>query len=376
MAAALRLSVLDQSPVPSGATPTDALAHSLDLARHVDRLGYTRLWYSEHHAMPMLACTAPEILITRAAAATERIRIGSGGVMLPHYSAFKVAEVFRTLHAMFPGRIDLGIGRAPGGGQLESYALRRTRQGPQPDDFPQQLAELQAYLHPERFAAMEAELGRSSGQGHPFRNVLVSPAAPGAPDLWLLGSSMWSAVTAANEGLPYAYAHFFSAQGTRQAIEYYQRNFQPSRFPDDGLARQQPEATLAIGVICAPTQAEADHLHASVRLLQQRIRTGDRRPVATPEDALRELSLRPEAPNPLLSFTAGSWDEPDEEYPRYIVGTPDRVAARLRGLADDLHLNELIINTITHSHEARLRSYALLASEMNLSEAVPVAQAA
>ena len=377
MAAALRLSVLDQSPVPAGFTPADALANSLDLARHVDRLGYTRLWYSEHHAMQMLACTAPEILITRAAAATERIRVGSGGVMLPHYSAFKVAEVFRTLHAMFPGRIDLGIGRAPGGGQLESYALRRTRQGPQPDDFPQQLAELQAYLHPERFAAMETELGRSSRQAHPFRDVLVSPAAPGSPDVWLLGSSMWSAVTAANEGLPYAYAHFFSAQGTRQAIEYYQRNFQVSRFADDGLARQQPEATLAIGVICAPTQEEADRLHASVRLLQRRIRTGDRRPVATPEDALRELNaFQPQAPNPLLSFTAGSFDEPDEEWPRYVVGTPDRVAARLRGLADELHLSELIINTITHSHEARLRSYSLLAKEMGLNATLPAAQAA
>ncbi len=121
----IRLSVLDQSPVPAGATPGDALANSLDLARHVDQLGYTRLWYSEHHAMDLLACTAPEILVTRAAAATERIRVGSGGVMLPHYSPYKVAEVFRTLEAMFPGRIDLGVGRAPGGGQLEAHALRQ-----------------------------------------------------------------------------------------------------------------------------------------------------------------------------------------------------------------------------------------------------------
>ena len=355
---ALRLSVLDQSPVSAGHTPAEALANSLDLARHADRLGYTRLWYSEHHAMDLLACTAPEILITRALAATERIRVGSGGVMLPHYSPFKVAEVFRTLHAMFPGRVDLGIGRAPGGGQLESYALRRVRQGPPPDDFPQQLAELLAYLHPERFAAQP---------DHPFRKLLAAPAAPGAPDVWLLGSSMWSAVTAAQEGLPYAYAHFFSAQGTRQAIEYYQRNFQPSRFNDGGLARQQPEATLAIGVICAPTQEEAEHLHASVRLLQQRIRTGDRRPLAMPEDALHELQAsRPSAPNPFVSFTAGSFEEPDEEWPRYVVGTPDRVAAQLHGLAEDLHLRELIINTITHSHEARLRSYSLLAKAMEL----------
>lgn len=379
--ASLRLSVLDQSPVPAGHTPSEALENSLSLAQHVDRLGYTRLWYSEHHAMAMLACTAPEILIARAAAATSHIRVGSGGVMLPHYSAFKVAEVFRTLHAMFPGRIDLGIGRAPGGGQLESYALRRNRQAPPQDDFPQQLAELLAYLHPERFDAFARGNGLGAGQDHPFRNVLVAPDAPGAPDVWLLGSSMWSSVTAAQEGLPYAYAHFFSAQGTRQAIEYYERNFQPSPFAQvstpstnttipQGGGRLTPEATLAIGVICAPTQEEADFLHASVRLMQRRIRTGDRRPLAAPEDALRELAaFAPQAPNPLLSFTAGSFDEPDEEFPRYIVGTPDGVAVRLHDLAAQLNLRELIINTITHSHAARLRSYTLLADAMGLNTA-------
>lgn len=363
MTTPLRLSVLDQSPVPAGHTPSEALQNSLDLARHVDRLGYTRLWYSEHHAMDMLACTAPEILIARAAAETSRIRLGSGGVMLPHYSAFKVAEVFRTLYAMFPGRIDLGIGRAPGGGHLESLALRRVRQGPQMDDFPQQLAELQAYLHPERFP-----------EDHPFRKVLVSPDAPGAPDVWLLGSSMWSAVTAAAEGLPYAFAHFFSAQGTRQAVEFYRRNFQPSRFPSGG--RQTAEATIAIGVICAPTQEEADFLHASVRLLQRRIRTGDRRPVATPEDALKQLEALPQAPNPLASFTLGVMDEPDEEFPRYVVGTPERVAARLREIARELEIGELIVNTITHSHEARLRSYTLLAEAMRIGQHGQAQQAA
>ena len=351
MSSTLRLSVLDQSPVPAGSTPADALNNSLSLAQHVDKLGYTRLWYSEHHAMALLACTAPEILIARASAATTRIRVGSGGIMLPHYSPFKVAEVFRTLHAMFPNRIDLGIGRAPGGGQLESYALRRNREAPVKDDFPKQLTELQAYLDPSRFPA-----------DHPFRDVLVSPASPGTPDLWLLGSSMWSAVTAAQAGLPYAFAHFFSPIQTRQAIEYYQRNFMPS--PN----RTQPEATLAIGVITAPTDAEAQHLHASVRLLQRRIRMDDRRPVATPEDALLELAATPQAPNPLIPFTAGSFDAPeDSEWPRYLVGTPDKVALQLRNLAADLNLTELIINTITHSHEARLRSYTLLAQEFQLA---------
>jgi luciferase family oxidoreductase group 1 len=353
---ALRLSVLDQSPVPAGFTPAQALANSLDLARHVDGLGYTRLWYSEHHAMDLLACTAPEILITRAAAATRRIRVGSGGIMLPHYAPLKIAEVFRTLHAMFPNRIDLGVGRAPGGGQLEAYALRRNRDAAQKDDFPQQLAELRAFLHPERWA----EYADARGP-HPFSRIRVSPDAEGAPDVWLLGSSMWSAVTAAQEGLPYAFAHFFSPVQTRQAIEYYQRNFQPG--PD----RASPEATLAIGVICAPTEEEARHLHASVRLLQRRIRMDDRRPVAAPEDALRELHAVPTAPNPLLPFTAGSLDAPqDSEWPTYLVGTPEGVAARLRALASELRLSELIINTITHDHEARKRSYTMLAEAMQL----------
>lgn len=374
----LRLSVLDQSPVPDGSTPAHALANSLDLARHVDRLGYTRLWYSEHHAMDLLASTAPEILIARSAAETTRIRVGSGGIMLPHYSALKVAEVFRTLHAMFPNRIDLGIGRAPGGGQLEAYALRRNRDAAQKDDFLQQLAELRAFLHPGQFPMM-------LGPGHPFAKIRVAPDAPGAPDIWLLGSSMWSAVTAAQQGLPYAFAHFFSPIQTREAIEYYQRNFTPSpNRMSSGLQSTEsqsttesgfspgsgnlltPEATLAIGVICAETQQEADHLHSSVRLLQRRIRMDDRRPVATPEDALRELEAKPTAPNPLAPFTAGSLDQPESEFPRYIVGTPEKVRTDLLHIATELNLNELIINTITHNHEARKRSYTLLAEAFSL----------
>jgi alkanesulfonate monooxygenase SsuD/methylene tetrahydromethanopterin reductase-like flavin-dependent oxidoreductase (luciferase family) len=403
---ALRLSVLDQSPVSAGSTPSQALANSLDLARHVDRLGYTRLWYSEHHAMELLACTAPEILIARAAAETTRIRVGSGGIMLQHYAPLKVAEVFRTLHAMFPGRIDLGIGRAPGGGHLESYALRRTRSSniatAVPDDFLQQLAELRAFLHPERFPT-----------DHPFGTIRVAPDAPGTPDVWLLGSSLWSSVIAAQEGLPYAFAHFFSPVATREAITYYQRNFQPAASPSTpshpgnpptpgvpssptpgperavsarlggtasssakvgsqdagapGLAsetwvpRTAPEATLAIGVICADTDAEAQHLHASVRLMQRRIRMDDRRPVATPDDALRELEALASPLDGLPGLAEIS------EWPRYLVGTPDRVATQLHNLAEELRLNEIIVNTITHSHQARLHSYSLLAEALQLA---------
>jgi len=352
---ALRISVLDQSPVLAGSTPAQALANSLDLARHVDALGYHRLWYSEHHAMDLLACTAPEILITRAAAETKRIRVGSGGIMLPHYAPLKVAEVFRTLHAMFPDRIDLGIGRAPGGGQLEAYALRRDRNAPQKDDFPQQLAELRAFLDPSRWSMYADAKGP-----HPFSKIRVAPDAPGSPQIWLLGSSMWSSVTAAQESLPYAFAHFFSAQGTREAISHYQRSFVPT------AAMQAPEAAIAIGVICADTHEEAEHLHASVRLLQRRIRMDDRRPVAAPGDALRELAELPTAPNPLFPFTAGPLDQPETEFPRYVVGTPAEVHDQLLHITRELELNELIVNTITHSHEARKKSYSLLAEVMEL----------
>lgn len=166
---------------------------------------------------------------------------------------------------------------------------------------------------------------------------------------------MWSAVTAAEQGLPYAFAHFFSPVHTRRAIEHYRQAFQPS------LYRPVPEATLAIGVICAETQAEADRLFLSVKLLQRRIRMNDRRPVATPEEAARELIVVPQAPNPLLPFSAGALDEPESEFPRYLVGTPDRVRDELLNIARELEVSELMINTITHSHEARLLSYALLA---------------
>ncbi len=349
---ALRLSVLDQSPVPAGSTPSQALANSLDLARHVDRLGYTRLWYSEHHSMDMLACTAPEILIARAAAETSRIRVGSGGIMLQHYAPLKVAEVFRTLHAIFPNRIDLGIGRAPGGGHLESFALRRTRSSsissPAPDDFLQQLAELRAFLHPERFPAL-------LGPDHPFAAIRVAPNALGTPDLWLLGSSLWSSVIAAQEGLPYAFAHFFSPVHTREAITHYQRNFTPS--PD----RATPEATLAIGVICADTDSKAQLLHASVRLMQRRIRMDDRRPIAAPDDALRELEALASPLDGLPGLAEIS------EWPRYLVGTPDKVRTELLHIATELQLSEIIVNTIIHDHEARKRSYTLLAEAMKLS---------
>jgi luciferase family oxidoreductase group 1 len=342
----LRLSVLDQSPVSEGNSPGQALANSIALARRADELGYTRFWMSEHHAMDTLACTAPEILLARIGAETRRIRIGSGGIMLPHYSALKVAEVFRTLHALYPGRVDLGIGRAPGGGPVEALALKRDRKTPMADDFPEQVQELLAYL------------GEGFPERHPFARMRVSPEMPGGPDVWMLGSSMWSSAAAAGFGLPYAFAHFFSPVYTRAAIEAYQRGFLAS-----GRAggREVPEATVAVGAICAETQAEAEYLHASVRVLQRRIRLGDRRPLASPEEALRELQV----------FGPGGGDE--GEWPRYFVGTPAKVGDELRAMAQELGIAEVIVNTIVWDHAARVGSYELLAREFGLGEGGRVA---
>ncbi len=327
----LALSVLDQSPVPAGSTPAQALQNSISLARHADALGFRRFWMSEHHAMGTLACTAPEIMLARLGAETHRIRLGSGGIMLPHYTPLKVAETFRTLDALYPGRIDLGIGRAPGGGPIESAALRRNRNVPPTDDFPDQLTELLAFLE-QTFSAT-----------HPFSRIRVMPEAPTAPEVWMLGSSLWSSAAAVEFGLPYAFAHFFSPVHTRQAIEQYRRSFLPTS------RRAHAQATVAVGVICAETQQEADYLAASVRLLQLRIRQGDRSPVAAPEDALRELR--------------GWGDLPQEEgeWPRYFVGAPTRVAEDLQSMAHDLKIDEVLVNTIVWDHRARLKSYELLA---------------
>jgi luciferase family oxidoreductase group 1 len=329
----LRISVLDQSPVPAGDTPGQALQNSIALARRVDELGYTRFWMSEHHAMDTLACTAPEVMLARIGAETKRIRIGSGGIMLPHYTSLKVAECFRMLHALYPGRVDLGIGRAPGGGPVEALALKRDRKTRMLDDFPDQVSELLAFL------------GHQFPEGHPFAGIRVSPEMPGGPDVWMLGSSMWSAAAAVEFGLPYSFAHFFSPLHTRAAIETYRRGFSKSQY------RSEAEATVAVGVICAETQEEAEFLASSVRLLQRRIRQGDRRPVASPEDAVRELKLLGDMP-----IEEGEW-------PRYFVGTPSLVREQLEEMAAELGINELIVNTIVWDQAKRLQSYELLKGE-------------
>ena len=337
----LRLSVLDQSPVAEGSAPSEALQNSIALARRVDELGYHRFWMSEHHAMDLLACTAPEIMLARIGAETKRIRIGSGGIMLPHYTPLKVAEVFRTLYGLYPERVDLGIGRAPGGGPMESMALRRSRKTAMEDDFPEQVTELLAFPEDDFPTA------------HPFAKVKAMPAPVqeekyAGPAVWMLGSSMWSSAAAVEFGLPYSFAHFFSPVKTRDAIEAYTRNFRP------GIRLERPEATVAVGVICAETQEEAEFMASSVKLLQQRIRLGERKPVASPEDALRELTIRG-----VLPLEEGEW-------PRYFVGTPPVVRERLEQMAGELGIGEIIVNTIVWDQKKRIKSYELLAEEFGL----------
>ena len=299
--------------------------------------------------MDVLASPAPEVLLARVGVETSRIRLGSGGIMLPHYSAFKVAETFRVLHALYPGRIDLGIGRAPGGSPLESYALRRNREL-SPDDFPEQLRELLAFLHKD-FPA-----------DHRFRKIRLAPDMPGAPEVWLLGSSLWSAETAALFGLPYNFAHFIDPNQTRKAIEHYRESFRPAGFGE------YPHAMLALGVICAETEAEAERLASSARLLFRRIRQGNAAPVAAPDDAIAELATIPDA-------VFAQWFPEGGEWPRYVVGSPESVRRKLSAMAEALGIDEIMVVTIVYDHGARVRSYELLAEAFDLRAEMATAAA-
>jgi luciferase family oxidoreductase group 1 len=262
--------------------------------------------------------------------------------MLPHYSPLKVAEVFRTLHALYPDRIDLGVGRAPGGTHLEAFALRRDRsQRHTLDDFPEQLAELLAYLR----GAFPAD--------HPFARIEVSPAMPGAPDVWVLGSSMWSSALAAQLGLPYAFAHFIDSRPTRAAVENYRFNFE-ALHPDAA-----PRTIVAVGAVCADTEEAARRLSQSLRLLRLLLLVGGRLgPIAPPEEAIARLAELPEV-------------GPSErsEWPRVFVGDPEQLRARLTQMATELGVDEVMVVTVVHDHEARLRSYGLLAEAFGLGPA-------
>ncbi|MFZ0041743.1 MAG: LLM class flavin-dependent oxidoreductase [Solirubrobacteraceae bacterium] len=331
------LSVLDQSPIAEGSTGAQALRNTLDLAKLADELGYHRYWVAEHHGGPMLAGPSPEVLIGPIAAGTQEIRVGSGGVMLPHYSPLKVAESFTILAALFPDRIDLALGRAAGTDPLTTFALQRDRRQAAPDDFPQQLGELLAYL--------EDDLP----EDHPFRHLAATlPGRPELPVPWLLGSSEQSAIWAGELGLRYAFADFINPNGAEIARLYRER-FSPVR------DLKAPRTAVGAWVLVAPTDEEAQHLASSSRMTFTLLRRGQLTAVPPPERA--------------VEFLAGeSRRTPSGEIPgrRGIVGSPETVRAGLEELASAYHADEVIVVTITYDHAARRRSYELLAEAMSL----------
>jgi luciferase family oxidoreductase group 1 len=333
----MQLGVLDQSPISEGSTAAQALHRTLDLAELADELGYARYWVAEHHATPALACAAPEILIGAIAARTPRIRVGSGGVMLPHYSPLKVAETFTSLSGLHPERIDLGLGRAPGTDPMTMLALQRDRRHAPADDFIEQLMELLGLL--------EDRIPPS----HPFaRHAKTLPGLPERPEPWLLGSSPQSALWAAELGLPYSFADFINPQGAPIAADYR------SRFTDsERLAA--PRVSVAAIAICAETDEEAEVLASSSRMMLSLLRQGRLIEIPPPEKALAYLKTR----------------EPGKGDRRAVIGSPETVRAGLEEVAAEYAAEELLVLTITYDHAARRRSYELIAEAFGLGATQP-----
>jgi luciferase family oxidoreductase group 1 len=332
----LKLSVLDQSPVRQGVTPRDALLETVELAKHVDALGYSRYWLAEHHSSPGLAGSAPEIMVARVAGETSRIRVGSGGVMLSHYSALKVAEQFRMLETLYPGRIDLGIGRAPGSDQLTAIALQHGPGALGIEHFPNQIADLIGFLD------------NKMPVDHPFARIRVMPAGETSPEVWLLGSSDQSAIFAAYFGCAFSFAHFINDEGGLEIMDAYRQRFRPSE------RLTAPQASIGAFVMCADTEAEARRLAASRDLWRLRQHQGVLAPFPPPEDAL----AYPYSPTELRVV--------EYHRRRQIVGDPDQVTQQLTALAKAYGIDEVVVLTICQDFGARKRSYTLLADAFGL----------
>lgn len=340
----LTLSVLDQSPIRRGGTAAQALQESVALAQAAERFGYQRYWVAEHHNAGMFAGTAPEILIGQIAAHTSTIRVGSGGVMLSHYSALKVAETFRLLAAFYPGRIDVGIGRAPGSDQKTAVALAAPRPMADINAFPQQVADLVGFI------------GKQLPEGHPFADIEAQPGpAPAeAPEVWLLGSSDYSARLAAVLGLPFAFADFFGNAGDYgpRVAELYRQQFQPS------ATLAEPRLTVAVHVICADTAAQAHFIAASMRLMVLRLRTGGR-PTLLPPDEASALEQDGQILRVASGFTR-----------HYIEGDREMVRNQILDTAERYGASDVTIATNCYAFEDRVRSYQLAAEA--LRPATPV----
>ena len=332
----MKLSVLDQSTSSKGRPQSAAIRESIELAQHCDKLGYNRYWVSEHHNSDSIVGTAPEVLLAAIGATTERIRIGSAGVMLPHYSALKVAEQFRVLEGIAPGRIDLGVGRAPGSDRLTAMALNPYANAA--DEFPQQVIDLQAWL-----------AGVPLQEGHPFRAIKAHPTGPTRPELWILGSSDYGAQLAAHFGLPYAFAYFFTeGQGVEQALELYRKNYRPS------ADHPKPQATICVWALAADTEAEARRL----LMTREHWRTGFQRGLRTPLISPEEAAAAP--------YTDADRATIESLRRKALVGTGEQVAARMTELAERLELDELVVVTWTFDTAPRHRSYELLAQAFGL----------
>lgn len=336
----IRLSVLDLSPVPSGSSSAQALQNTLDLARHVDELGYSRYWMSEHHNTASLASAVPEILIGHVAAVTRQIRVGSGGIMLPNHSPLKVAETFRLLEALHPGRIDLGLGRAPGTDQLTALALRRSREALRVDDFPDQLNELFSFFSGE------------FTEDHPFRSIKAIPTGPHTPHLWLLGSSDFSARVAAEYGLGFGFAHHISPGPAVEALRYYREHFKPSVY------RPEPQGILAVSVVCAESEEAADVLASSIDLGLLRFQQNIREPMPSVAEALAYQY------SPLERETV------QNNRMRFLVGSPAKLRERLSRLAAQAGVDEIMVTSMIHDHAARKQSYKLLAEAFEIKVSV------
>ena len=332
-----RLSVLDQSTAAKNRTQDVSIRETLAYAKRCDELGYHRYWVSEHHNSGNIVGTAPEVLMAAIGATTQRIRIGSAGVMLPHYSAYKVAEQFRVLEAIAPGRVDLGVGRAPGSDRLTSMALN-----PHPDDvhdqFPRQIQEMQCWL-----------TGTPLPEGHPFQRVIAHPTGPTTPTMWILGSSDYGAQLAAYLGMPYAFAYFFSyGFDVDRALELYRKSYRPSEL------HPKPQCTICVFALAADTEEEAlFQFKPRERALFER-ESGIRQPLASPEEvSARKLSADEERFREKLLRHA-------------VVGTAQQVKKRLDELAQRLDLDELVIVSWTYDVAPRMRSYELLAQAYGL----------
>jgi len=331
-----RLSALDLSPIASGSTATEALHRTIDLARHVEALGFERYWLAEHHNAGSLASSAPEIMIGQVAAATKTIRVGAGGIMLPNHSPLKVAELFRVLHALFPGRIDLGVGRAAGTDPRTAVVLRGSRHALDVTDFPEQMSELRRYLADD--ATPRSAFATS---------IRAIPLGVPSPVLWMLGSTDYGAAYAAEHGLGFAFAHHINPGEALHALRSYRAHFRPT----PGLT--EPQAILAVSALCAETESEARDLEASANLSILRFAGG-----------LRDL------PMPSVAEAhAHAWDDDERSLlqanqGRGFVGTPGHVRHRVLALAREAQVDEVMLMSNIHDHTARKRSYALLAEAL------------